>query len=548
MDPVGLLLDRLEKDPSPNAEKLRKLKSRLSREIRKPLLRNDVLLARYREQVLHGERRLNPELQRVLVLNAIRSQSGIITVTVLTKPYACPGRCVYCPTETRVPKSYLANEPAVMRAIQNRYDPYAQVATRLTALENTGHSTQKIELIIKGGTWSFYPADYQRWFMQRCFDAANNGVSGVKRQVSGEKGTTSLLEAQEQNETAKHRIVGITIETRPDYVTTDEILRLRRLGVTRVEMGVQSLEERILTLTIRDHGTREIAQATALLRDAGFKVAYHLMPNLPGATPEDDLRTFEKLFCDSSYRPDALKIYPCVVVKSAELYQWWRIGYYHPYDEETLLELLIDLKKKVPPYVRIERVIRDIPTTSIEAGCQVPNLRDEVARRMKERGISCSCIRCREVRGACSENFTLTRQDYEAAGGREIFLSFEDLSANRLSALLRLRIPSQHFTKQPSGTPALEKAALVRELHTYGWQLPIDSKNPQATQHRGLGRRLMQEAERIAQGEFGLSRMAVISGVGVREYYRKLGYQLEGTYMIKTLTGDADAPARKQTA
>ena len=236
-----------------------------------------------------------------------------------------------------------------MRALRSDYDPYRQVAGRLRALEETGHATDKIELIIKGGTWSFYPARYQHWFIQRCFDAANAFES------------QTLEEAHQRNETAEHRMIGLTIETRPDYVDAQEIRRLRELGVTRVELGVQILDDRILELIVRDHGTADIRRATALLRDAGFKIAYHVMPNLPGADPEEDLRSFRLLFEDPAYQPDTLKLYPCVVVKSAELYGWWRQGRYQPYDDETLVELLIAMKRLVPPHVRIERVIRDIP-------------------------------------------------------------------------------------------------------------------------------------------------------------------------------------------
>ncbi len=480
-----------------------------------------------------------------MLLNPVRSRSGVATVTVLTKPYPCPGRCVFCPTERGVPKSYLPQEPAVMRARRAGYNPYDQVAERLLALENTGHAPQKVELIIKGGTWSFYPQEYQRWFFQRCFEAANewSKVNGQQSVVS--EGT--LEGAQKQNEAAIHRVVGLTIETRPDDVTQEEILRLRQWGVTRVELGVQILEDGVLEQSIRDHTTREIAQATALLRDSGFKVAYHLMPNLPGATPEMDLRSFRRLFEDSSFYPDALKIYPCAVLKSAPLYSLWRQGQYQPYDEETLLETLIQMKTQVPPTVRIERIARNIPSPQVIAGAAWPNLRQELQRRLSERGLHCRCIRCREVQDQVKGEFLWVRREYDASGGREIFLSFEDPSSDRLAALLRLRIPSNVFSGCRHWVSALEGCALVRELHTYGRQVPLTHPaawlsleeaaplSPPAAQHRGFGRRLMHEAERIAREEFGLNRLAVIAGVGVREYYKKLGYQEDSTYMIKQL-------------
>ncbi|PIQ83881.1 MAG: tRNA uridine(34) 5-carboxymethylaminomethyl modification radical SAM/GNAT enzyme Elp3 [Candidatus Omnitrophica bacterium CG11_big_fil_rev_8_21_14_0_20_63_9] len=498
---------------------LRKLKTAIAARSGGPLIRNDHLLQRYRAELAQGLRRPNGRLERILTLNSIRSDSGIATVTVITEPYACPGRCVYCPTEARAPKSYLTNEPAVMRALRNDYDPHRQVTERLSTLHETGHATDKVELIIKGGTWSFYPAAYQRHFIQRCFEAANVCAAD------------SLEDAQRANETAKSRLIGITIETRPDYVDGAEILRLRELGVTRVELGVQSLEARVLELIVRDHGVDAVQRATRLLKDAGIKVAYHLMPNLPGATPESDLESARQIFTDEAYQPDTIKLYPCVVIETADLFSWWRQGRYQPYDDDTLLQLLIGIKSLTPPHVRIERVIRDIPSTSIRAGCLVTNLREEAQRRMAAQGLRCRCIRCRQVRSDARGRFTLTRCAYPASGGTEIFLSFEDATTDRLASLLRLRIPSQDH----ASIPALRGAALVRELHSYGHHLPLLEHSDAAVQHHGFGQRLLQEAERIAREECAMPRMAVIAGVGVREYYRRFGYALQDTYMVKEL-------------
>lgn len=532
MDAVGRLLDELETVPSSGVAQLRKLKAKAAKRSGAAAMpRTDQLLGRYRGEVREGLRPADRRLERSLVLNPIRSSSGVATVTVLTKPYPCPGRCVYCPTEVKAPKSYLLTEPAVKRALSDDYDPTLQVEHRLKALENTGHATDKIELIVKGGTWSFYPESYQQGFLQRCFDAANQTDS------------LTLQEAQSQNETAQRRIIGLTVETRPDYVTPEEILRLRALGVTRVELGVQSLDDAVLKLTVRDHTTREIREASRLLRDAGFKIAYHLMPNLPGSSPEGDLETFRKLFADPAYRPDQLKIYPCAVVESAELSRWWLDGRYRPYDEESLLELVVQVKGFVPPYVRIERIARDIATPSVLAGNKRPNLRQEALSRLKGRGLTCRCIRCREVRDQVAGEFQLVRREYEASEGKEIFLSFEAAqgcfeapATDRLAALLRLRVPSFIFSGASHWIPELDRAAIVRELHTYGWQLPLEDKNRSAAQHRGFGRRLMAEAERITREEFGLPRIAVIAGIGVRPYYRRLGYTLDATYMVKPLT------------
>jgi len=551
VDTVGILLDRITETLPENRKALRDLKVRLAAQVKEPLVRNDALLDRYRRDVAQGVRRPQERVERILTLNGIRSTSGIATVTVITKPYACPGRCVYCPTEVRAPKSYLTNEPAVMRALRNDYDPYRQVSSRLEALDETGHPTDKIELIIKGGTWSFYPDDYQHEFIQRCVEAANHFVQGSGLRVRGNgpqprtqnpepRVSSSLGAAQRINETARNRIVGITIETRPDYINEAELLRLRELGVTRVELGVQTLDEAVLALIVRDHGTAEVRRATQLLKDAGFKVAYHLMPNLPGATPASDLETMRTLFDDPRYRPDTMKLYPCVVIETAELYAWWKHGRYLPYDDETLIELLMAMKQLVPPYVRIERVIRDIPSTSIQGGCRITNLREDVQRRMQERGVRCQCIRCRQVRDKATGNFTLIRQTYAASGGREIFLSFEDSETNRLASLLRLRIPSLHITSRPHWLPVLNGAGLIRELHSYGLHVPLHRRSDQAVQHHGFGQRLIEEAERIARDEFGLRRMAVIAGVGVREYFRRFGYKFEETYMVKDLSPQDD--------
>jgi len=535
MDSLTDVLDRLAAAPLSTRTDLLRLKRAVARGHGEPLLRNEALLRRYREDVGLGRRRPDRRVEQALVLNRVRSTSGIATVTVITEPYACPGRCVYCPTEARAPKSYLPNEPAILRALRSNYDPYDQVQSRLRALHETGHPIDKVELIIKGGTWSFYPDAYQREFIQRCFDAANEFVPGQGREDGpqrGERPAGSLDDAQRRNETAGQRLIGITIETRPDYITDEELRRLRELGVTRVELGVQSLSDRVLDLTVRDHGTRAIREATAQLRDAGFKVAYHLMPNLPGASPDDDIATFRELFENPAYRPDAMKIYPCVVTKTAEIYEWWQQGRYQPYDDDTLTELLVALKTLVPPYVRIERVIRDIPSPSIEAGCKFINLRETVHRRLRERGLACRCIRCREVRDQSIGALALRTRRYGAADGDEVFLSMEDAD-ERLAALLRLRIPAPSQRSTPI-VPALRDAALIRELHTYGRHLPLHDHDGQATQHRGFGRRLVQEAERLTQ-EYGLNRVAVIAGVGVRDYYRKLGYELEDTYMVKRL-------------
>jgi len=491
---------------------------------------NIILLKEYNSMIKNGEIRLpqnrQEAIKNLLRVRRVRSQSGVAVVAVLTKNFGCPGHCLYCPTEKGMPKSYLSNEPAVMRAIANDFDPYRQVKMRLEALENSGHPTDKVELIIIGGTFGSIPDKYRYEFIRKCFKACNNKNSKSK----------SLKTAQKENEKAKHRLVGITIETRPDHINEKEILKLREFGVTRVELGVQSIYDNVLKINKRGHDISQTIKATQLLKDAGFKINYHMMPNLPGSNIAKDKKMFRELFVNENFQPDILKIYPTVVVKNSEIYQWWKRGAYKPYSDKQLFDLLIDIKKGIPPYVRIMRLIRDIPAQSIVAGSKISNLRQIIEQNSKKESWHCRCIRCREIGKAESgkrkaESLKLIRRNYNASGGKEIFLSFEDIAEDKLSALLRLRIPSseKHFI------PALQNAAIIREVHTYGQLVPIAQKSKKDAQHIGLGKQLITEAERIARDEFKTKKIAVISGIGVRDYYRKLGYKLQEEYMIKKL-------------
>ncbi len=501
---------------------LRKVEREVVKEERSSFPRGVELLAAYREMVKSGSIEAQPRLEELLRVNRVRTLSGVAVVAVLTKPYDCPGNCVYCPTEEGIPTSYLSNEPAVMRALQSQYDPYQQVEMRLKTLDLTGHVTDKVEVIVLGGTFSALPRDYQDWFVHNLYNALN------------QRNSADLVKAQELNEKANHRLVGLTVETRPDMVDGQSIMRLRELGVTRVELGVQSVDEEVLVKVNRGHRVSEVIKTTRLLKNAGFKVGYHIMPNLPGVKPEDDLRNFLELFENPDFRPDLLKIYPCVVVKGSQLYEWWKRGKYRPYQTNELVDLLARMKKEVPVYVRITRLFRDIPSNRIEAGCQSSNLRQIVSEELEKRGWVCQCIRCREVRQHSTlmskDKVKLYRFDYDASGGLEVLLTFEDLARKRLYSFLRLRLPS---SSQPSFTfKALKGAALVRELHTYGEQVRIGQKKDVA-QHCGLGKKLLEEAERIAREEWGVRKIAVIAAAGVRDYYRRLGYHLEETYMVK---------------
>jgi len=442
-----------------------------------------------------------------------------------------------------VPKSYLEKEPAVQRAILNQYHPCKQVKTRLESLAATGHPTDKIELRIIGATWSCYPKRYQAWFIGQCFRAAN-GLDPVSANLP-RPSLDTLLTAQKRNEQAKSRIIGITIETRPDYITLDEIKQLRKLGITRVELGAQSIYDDVLKLNKRGHGIKQTIQATGLLKDAGFKVSYQIMPNLPGSTLKKDKEMFKELFSNPAFMPDALKIYPLALVKQAPLYKWYKQGKYRPYSQKQLTKLLVEIKKYIPRWCRVERIIRDIPSTNIMAGgAKKTNLREIVQKQMAADGQKCQCIRCREV-GAdynTKEKLYLFREDYPASGAREVFLSFENKTRTRLYAILRLRLPRPDLGSRGSSRPdsrgrggllaVLKNAALIRELHTYGPATPLGQKGP--SQHRGLGKKLIQEAERITR-QTGFPKIAVISGIGAKPYYRKLNYRLKDTYMLKNL-------------
>ncbi len=522
------LIKQIIKKKPQTPEELANLKRRAAVKFsKKGFPKDSEILDYYRKNYSYRNSQLDKYFEQLLRAAPIRSLSGIVSVTVLTKPYPCPGHCIYCPQAANMPKSYLPNEPAAARASLLNFDPYKQVQRRLQSLQNQGHKTDKVELIILGATWSFYPKQYQTWFIKQCFKAANGDKSSIKK---------SLEKLQKSNEKATNRIVGLTIETRPDYITKREIKRLRYLGVTRLEIGVQSIYDDVLKFNRRGHGVAASIAATKLLKDAGLKINYHMMLDLPSSNVKKDKEMFKVLFSDSRFQPDWLKIYPTSVLKGAPLYHLWKQGKYKPYSTKKLLNLIIEIKKIIPPYVRITRLIRDIPSEDIIAGSEVSNLRQEAQREMEKRHLQCRCIRCREIRQLnYQEKIYLIRRNYDASEGKEIFLSFESKDRRRLYALLRLRIPSQVFSHQKHFIEELNDCALIRELHTYGDIVPLQQHSQKASQHKGLGKKLIQEAEKISQKEFKLNKITIISGIGVRGYYRKLGYRLKGTYMVKSV-------------
>jgi len=479
------------------------------------------LMDGYRKLTAQGIIEPDRELAQRLQRKPVRTHSGVAPVTVLTKPYDCPGDCLFCPTFVRLPKSYLPDEPGAMRALQNDFDPWRQVTSRLRSFRATGHTASKVELLILGGTWSAYPKSYREWFVQRCLDAMNGSDS------------ETLAEAQRRNEDAAFRNVGLVIETRPDTITRREIMHLRKLGVTKVQMGVQSMDDRILALNKRGHTVEETRRAFRMLRAAGFKLVGHWMANLHGATPESDYEDFQRLFDDPAIRPDELKIYPTSLLKEAELYEYYQKGLYKPYDEATLIDLIARCKLHVPRYTRINRIFRDIPSPNIVAGNKKTNLRQLVQNYMREQRMGqCQCLRCREVRRQkmTSGELRLDVLPYDADISREFFISFVT-PEDKVAGFLRLSLP-----KSPDVVPIdeIKEAAMIREVHVYGPALGLGKDSRGEAQHRGLGGLLVARAEVIARAE-GYSQLAVIAAIGTRNYYRRLGFEMTEYYMMKKL-------------
>ncbi len=528
------IIEKLLKNPPKDPFQLAEFKRKISQEYKIPSLKNIELLKAYHKFLKEKRLKSFDFLEKLLRTRPIRSLSGVVNVTVLTKPYPCPGKCIFCPKEKGIPKSYLSGEPAVERAKALKYHPYFQVKKRIENLKEQGHLTEKIDLRIVGGTFSFYPKKYQIWFIGECFKACNNS----KGEISS---LEDLKKQQKKNEKSAHRIVSLSIETRPDFINIKEAKWLRELGVTFVELGVQSIYDDVLKLNFRGHSVKETILATKILKDAGFKVLYQMMPNLLGSDLKKDEKMFEELFKNPSFQPDYLKIYPCALLKETPLYEEYLKGNYHPYSDSVLIELLKKIKQKIPYYVRIQRIVRDIPSQKIiKGGAKISNLRQIIKREMEKEKLICKCIRCREIRENYDpkEKIFLFRQDYFASEGKEIFLSFENKERNKILSFLRLRIPSFFFNRQEKNFydyfKVLKGAGIIREVKTFGREVAIGKKEF-SPQHQGLGKKLIKKAEKICKKEFKLKKIAVISGVGAREYFRKLGYRLRDTFMIKKL-------------
>jgi elongator complex protein 3 len=563
----------------------------------------DYLIGAYRKLAgSHGLAEFNQKVIDKIKMKPVRTISGVTPMTVLTKPFPCPGQCIFCPSDVRMPKSYLSDEPGAQRAERNYFDPYLQTYNRLQAYKNMGHPTEKVEIIILGGTWSFYPEDYQIWFIKECFRALNefdkkdgraeieqkyqqmrtelkekkdyapsndpkeNQASSSKYEIDGNhlderynQVISEMYVAPERkagfdklqvaswdelfvqhkiNETAAVRSVGLVIETRPDNISPEEVIRIRKLGCTKTQIGVQSLQDQVLEKNKRGHDVAATRRAFKLLRQAGFKIHAHWMANLHGSTVDLDKEDFDALFTDSDFKPDELKIYPCSLIDSAELMQYHQRGEWQPYTHQELLEVVTHTLETAPEYTRLTRVIRDIPSTDIVVGNKLTNFRQVAQKNLNDTGKQGRDIRAREVRNhqVDLEKIEFSEIKYKTSVGQEIFIQataplVEPVAGvgQKLLGFLRLSLPSKNsFIDELSG------AAMIREIHVYGPAQGLGKKSADTTQHQGLGTQLMEQAKQISTDQ-GFAKLAVISAIGTREYYRKRGFADGDMYQIATL-------------
>ena len=524
------VIEYLIKHPRTSRQKITNIKGKIGKNYNyNKVLKNATIL----EFATEDEKNV---ITKFLKRRSTRTLSGVSVIAIMTKPLPCPGTCIYCPgqesqPEERVAQSYTGREPAALRSIHNKYDPYKQVQSRIKDLEAIGHKVDKIELIIMGGTFLSTDPNYQDQFVK-------GALEGII-----EKKVRNLEEAKQFTEKSKRRVIGITIETRPDYCKEIHVDRMLNYGTTRVELGIQTIYDDIYDIVKRGHSTFDSIEAVRIAKDAGLKINAHIMPNLPGSNFSKDTELFNSLFTDPNYRPDMLKIYPCLVIKGTELYNWWRDGKYIPYSTEKLVELIATAKKDLPPYVRIQRIMRDIPAYLIEAGCKNSNLRQLIQDKLDLMNDKCNCIRCREygiskrkdiLDDSSFGDIKLYRLNYEASQGNEIFLSYENKKEDYLVGYLRLRKPSE-FVHRPELNDG--KTLIVREIKIVGELVPKDLKPNRFTQiqHRGYGKLLMENAERISSEDFNAKKLAVISGIGARDWFYELGYEADGPYVSKKI-------------
>lgn len=475
---------------------------------------------------------IDSNIRKTMMVKPVKTASGILVITVMAKPYDCPhGKCIYCPggKEFNIPLSYTGKEPVTKLAQKFEFDPKSQIASKLEQEVLRGHNVSKVELVIVGGTFPFMPQDYQRNFAKECFEALNGQES------------VSLQEAQKLNEKSKIRCVGFTVETKPDYCKNAHIDLMLDLGITRVEIGVQSLQKDVYRNINRGHTIEDVYDSFQIAKDSGYKIVAHMMPGLPGSTPEKDYEDFRKLFEDQQLRPDMLKIYPTLLLRDTGLAKLYEKGLYTPYPDDVFTDLLLKMKKIVPSWVRIMRIQREIESEDIINKNSSSNIRQILQQKLREQGLQCNCIRCREVGIRKLDNqdvkINLKRIDYDSSEGKEVFLSLEDSLKKILFGYLRLRRlarPHRKELKDKNGKPS----AIIRELHVLGQLVDIGRTNDfsiTSSQHKGYGSRLLEKAEDIVKNEFSINSISIISAIGTRQYYKKFGYALNGPYVTKEL-------------
>jgi elongator complex protein 3 len=473
----------------------------------------------------HNERK---KLEKHLKVKPVRNTSGVTIITVATKPMGCVSNCIFCPSASIAPKSYTGLEPAIQRAIRKNFDPYKQVQDRMNQYKLMGHITDfgsKIEVIILGGTFLALTGNYKEDFIKGIFDGLNGVISD------------NLSDAQKKNEVANNRCVGMTIETRPEFCRKKHVDEMLHYGATRVEIGVQSIFEDVLKFAERGHTVEDSIVATRIARDAGYKIVYHMMPGLPLSNFSKDLTMFKEIFSNPDFMPDDLKIYPTMVMPGTKLQKIWEKGEYQPLSNDETVKMLVEIKKNIPPFVRIRRILRDFSAPKVSSGPRKSNIRELALQEMKKQGLRCRCTRCREPSHAKnifeinfdSTSVELVRRDYNAGFGKEIFLSFEDTKNDILVALLRLRMPSSKAHRKE-----IENASIVREIHTYGTHVPVNHASSEL-QHKGYGKNLLAEAQRISREEFDKKKLVVIAGSGVKQYFLQQGFFYDGPYVSKNL-------------
>lgn len=466
---------------------------------------------------------LHAKMLSTLQMKPRRTASGVATITVITKPWPCANDCVYCPNDPTMPKSYLRDEPACQRAERNDFDPYRQVSNRLDTLQRMGHATDKVELIVLGGTWMDYPRDYRFWFVSELFRALNDSHEALP-----------LAELQKANEMAEHRVVGLVVETRPDTVTPESLREMRELGCTKIQMGVQSIDERILKANGRRETREDISRALDLARLFGFKTHTHFMVNLLGATPESDARDYGEFANEPAFSPDEVKLYPCALVADTQLVREYERGAWKPYTEDELIETLCACMEVTPSHMRVSRMIRDISAKDILVGNKKTNLRQLVDERLQREGRPIEEIRSREIATADVDPSDLRLEEafYETRATHEAFLQWVTLEG-RIAGFLRLSLPKQEALGEYRCLPVHEGEAMIREVHVYGVAVRVGERGEHA-QHRGLGKQLVERACAIA-ADRGYSQVNVISAVGTRGYYRALGFVDNGLYQRRAV-------------